>query len=324
MSIDQGQVRDALREVTAALSVTDQDVDRMEALLHTRIRRRLPPRLVAAAAAAVLVLAAILGAVVVSRRTSSPVPAVPIPVGGDIGVWKGVNAAWPYITVLRADGTVQAYSLSNGLLSRTSVSGSSYTPLDASAGRHRVVNNTFELTNVTSPDRDCKYGFVGEWVSDGQARFTEVSKTGPECGYDPPRPPFSMVRISPASAAGQAYSAADTGPLAAVTDTSVVAGTWLLRGTGVILAIGWKVSPLTAVLYSIDHKGEIDGTADDNGVITVPSPGHIVLTPGKSSTCGPITVQAASVGDYAMTGEVEADPCHRLAGQQALTFIRLQ
>jgi len=323
VSIDQGQVREALQGVTAALSLTDHDVDRMEALLHARINRRRPPMFIAAAAAAVLVLAAILGAVAVSWRSHPVTPAAPIPVGGDIGVWKGVDAAFPYIMVLRPDGTVQAYSLSNGLLSRTSVSGSSYVPLDASAGRHRVVNNTLELTNVVGPDLNCNYGFVGEWVGDGRARFTEVSRTGSECGSDPPRAPFFMVRISPASPAGQVYSAADTGPLATVMDTSDVAGTWLLRGTGVMVAIGWTL-PLTPVQYSIDHKGAIDTSPDDNGLITVPAPGQLVLTSGGSSTCGPVTLRAASVGDYAMTAQVNADPCHRFAGQPALTFTRLQ
>lgn len=225
MSIDEAQVRDALRGATAALSLTDQDVDRMETLLRPRISRRRTPRLIAATAAAILLLAAILGAVGVSRRTHSPVPADPIPVGADIGVWKGVDAAYPYIMVLRADGTVQAYSLSNGLLSRTSVSGSSFVPFDASAGRHRVINDTLELTNVIGPDKDCNYGFVGEWVGDGQARFTEVSQAGPECGSEPPRPPFFMVRISPASPAGLTYSATETGALSTVTDTREVAGT---------------------------------------------------------------------------------------------------
>jgi hypothetical protein len=126
------------------------------------------------------------------------------------------------------------------------VSGSSWVPLDASAGRHRVINNTLELTNVVSPDMDCNYGFVGEWVGDGRVRFTEVSQTGPECGFDPPRPPFFMVRVSPVSPAGLAYSATATGPLSTVTDTNELAGTWLLQGTGVVLAIGWTLT-LTGV-----------------------------------------------------------------------------
>lgn len=323
MSIEQSQVRDALRGATAALSLTDQDVDRMEALLHARIHSRRTSRLIAAAAAAVVVLGGVLGAFAVSRRTNSLAPAAPLPVGGDIGVWKGIDAAFPYIIVLRADGTVQAYSLSNGLLSRTSVSGSTFIPLDASAGRHRVINNTLELTDVVGPDKDCNYGFVGEWVGDGRARFTEVSQTGPECGSDPPRPPFFMVRVSPVSPAGLSYSATATGTLNTVTDTNELAGTWLLQGSGVILAIGWTL-PLTGVQYSIDHKGAIDSAADDNGLITVPSPGRIVLTTGNDSACGPITLDAASVGDYAMTAHVEADPCHRFAGQEGLALTRLQ
>ena len=323
MSIDQGQVREALQGATAALWLTDHDVDRMEALLHARIHRRRPPMFIAAAATAVLVLAAILAAVAVSWRSHPVTPAAPIPVGGDIGVWKGVDAAFPYIMVLRADGTVQAYSLSNGLLSSRSVSGSNLIPLDASAGRHRVVNNTLELTNVIGPDLDCSYGFVGEWVSDGRARLTEVSRTGPECGSDPPRPPFSMIRVSPASPAGLAYSASGTDSVSTVTDTREVAGTWLLRGTGVIVAIGWTL-PLTAVQYSIDDKGAIDAGPADDGVITVPSRGQLVLTSGSRSMCGPITLHDASVSDSAMTAQVDADPCHRFAGRAALAFTRLQ
>jgi hypothetical protein len=85
------------------------------------------------------------------------------------------------------------------------------------------------------------------------------------------RPPFFMVRVSSVSPAGLSYSATATEPLNTVTDTNELAGTWLLQGTGVILAIGWTL-PLTGVQYSIDHKGAIDSAADDNGLITVPSP----------------------------------------------------
>jgi hypothetical protein len=91
----------------------------------------------------------------------------------------------------------------------------------------------------------------------------------------------------------------------------------------VILAIGWTL-PLTEVQYSLDHKGAIDTAADDNGLITVPSPGQVILTSGSDSACGPITLNAASVGDYAMTAQVEADPCHRFAGQGAPAFTRVQ
>jgi hypothetical protein len=95
VTIEQSQVREALRGATAALSLTDQDVDRMEALLHAPIHRRRTSRFIAAAAAAIVVLAGILEAVAVSRRTNSLAPAAPMPVGGDIGVWKGIDAAFP-------------------------------------------------------------------------------------------------------------------------------------------------------------------------------------------------------------------------------------
>ena len=78
------------------------------------------------------------------------------------------------------------------------------------------------------------------------------------------------------------------------------------------------------VEYSIDHKGAIDTAADDTGLITVPSAGQLVLTSGSTSTCARITLLAAAVGDYAMTAQVEADPCHWFAGQRALAFSRLQ
>jgi hypothetical protein len=35
--------------------------------------------------------------------------------GSVVGVWKGTDTAYPFIVVLRADGSLQSYSLSNGL-----------------------------------------------------------------------------------------------------------------------------------------------------------------------------------------------------------------
>jgi hypothetical protein len=304
--------------------MTDQDVERMLVQFRGRNRRRRTPRFIAVAAAAVLVLVAVLGAVAWMRRNPAPVPTTPIPASGDVGVWKGTDAAFPYIMVLRADGTVQTFSLSNGLLSRTSVGGSSFVPDDTSAGRHRVIGDTMELTNVLSPDRACSYGFVGKWVADGQAQLTQTSQTGSGCGLVPPPPPFTMVRVSPASTAGRAYSATATGDVSVVGGTRDLEGAWLLRGTGVVLSIGWTLPDYTRVPYVIDHKGTIDTTADDSGIITVPTNGRIVLTSANPVACPPAIMQTASASDFVMTARVEADPCHLFAGQTSLTWTRLQ
>jgi hypothetical protein len=327
LTIDERQVRAAFRAGRDALAFTDDDVDRLQADLHQRIRadrhgsrrtRRasLRPWMVAAA---VLALVAIVGVVAVTG-TSPPRPAEGVPSGSVVGVWKGTDTAYPFIVVLRADGSLQSYSLSNGLLDKSSVSGSTFTA-DVGNGRYRVIGGQVEIMNAEDPGRDCEYGFTGQWIADGQLRLIQASQAGTDCGS--PLPPVNLIRVSPASQAGAAYSAAATSPLYPVAGTNQLDGAWLLRGTGVILAIGWTL-PSAGVPYSLDQKGTIDTAADDHGLITVPAPGRIVLTSAQPSPCATTVLKAASAGDYALTARVEADRCHRFAEQTDLTFTRLQ
>ncbi len=327
MTVDERQIRDAFRASRHELALTDQDIQRMHADLHERMRvdehplhrKPSPRRRFWVAAAAVLAILVVVGAMTWARRSQPPRPAE----GSSpavVGVWKGIDPAFAFMVVLRADGSLQSYSLSNGLLSRSSVSGSTYT-VDAGTGRYRVSGQTVEIANAEDPGRDCAYGFTGQWIADGQLRLTQASESGTDCGS--PLPPVTLIRVSPASPVGVTYTAAATSPLSTATVTNQLAGAWLLRGTGVLLAVGWTIPP-AGVQYSLDGRGTIDTAAEEHGVLTVPSPGRILLTSLEPSACQPIVLQAASAGDYALTARVEADSCHRFHGQADLTFTRLQ
>ena len=309
MSIDERQVRAALQASRDALALTDQDIERLRADLHQRIRADQPRPIrtrLWAVAAAVLVLLAVVGTINWARKQQPPRPAEGLSqVGAVVGVWKGTDIAYPFIVVLRADGSLQSYSLSNGLLNRASVSGSTFTA-DPGTGRYRVTGGQVEMTNTEDPGRDCQYGFTGRWIADGQLRLTQASEAGTDCGA--PLPPVTLIRVSPASPAGESYSAAASSPLSTVTVTNQLDGTWLLRGTGMILAIGWTLPP-AGVQYSLDDKGTIDTTPDERGILTVPAPGRIVLTNHQPTACRPTVLQAVAAGDYALTARVEDDPC---------------
>jgi hypothetical protein len=111
--------------------------------------------------------------------------------------------------------------------------------------------------------------------------------------------------------------------MSVVSTTNLLHGIWLLKGTGVILAVGGtRSSP--GVDYRIDDKGTIDVSAADDGTITVPTAGQIVVKSNHPTRCPDVTLQNASASDYTtFSATVTADPCNRFAGQTTLQWIRI-
>jgi hypothetical protein len=267
-----------------------------------------------AAVAMLALAAAVVGALWV-RRVDPP-PAVPA-VGGSlaqeiVGVWQGNGSPFT-ATVFHADGTQVLFKSPEGVLN----------PGDTETAHYRVSGDTLEITIPDPRARSCLFTYSGQRLGEGRVEVTAVGQTGLGCLPEPLAAPFTIVRISPVSPAGLAYSRPTDNTLTTVASLNSVRGTWLLKGTGVVLAIG-QISITTGIGYRIDHEGTIDYGADDQGTPTVSGPGRIGLASDNPGGCKDTTLDNVAAGDYSFTATVTADPCNLFAGQTLLTWIRIQ
>lgn len=290
MSVDERQVRDGLNAYVKELGMTSSDVERMHQDLQARLVEGQPSRRPTdrpsrqrqwvAAVMTLAVAAAVVGALWV-RRPDPP----PAPVGMSLaeqlgGVWLGVGDP-RLVTVFHADGTVLSFSDAEGLLHP-----GLYTlppGFIGSATRYRVNGNTLVLTTPDGNGRSCDFTFTGRSQGDGQVELTREGQVAPSCDAGAASSPSTIVRISPASPAGLAHTVAADSTMSEVSTTNPLHGTWLLKGTGLILVVGVTGSA-PAVDYRIDRTGTIDSAADDDGTLKVLKVGQVVLqslNPGR-------------------------------------------
>lgn len=236
-----------------------------------------------------------------------------VPADQIVGMWKGTDPAFPYLMVLRADGSQDTMTLGDPSLSWT----------DTHAFWQSLPGENLALNDVLDPRADCRFGFTGQWQAEGVIRLTQVDQAGTGCGSDVQPHSFTMIRISPASPPGRGYTAAATDDqLTPVTDIPSLWGAWLLRGTGVVLAVNPTAPP--NVFYTIGANGDVGKGADDHGRFAVPALGRVILKSTDSTGCPDTILQNVSAGFYSFTAQVESDPCHRFGGQTELTWTRLQ
>ncbi len=124
-------------------------------------------------------------------------------------------------------------------------------------------------------------------------------------------PPFTVVRLSPASPAGLAYAVAAGDAPSPLVTTDPLDGTWLLPGTGTALAIG-RTRPPNVVPLRLDVQGAIDRSADATRLATAPKPGQVVLTGTDQGPLCRNRAAATAVGNYSITTRVDTDSCGRL------------
>lgn len=332
MTVDERQVRDALRVSVTALGMTSRDVERMQKDLQGRLGQgQLSPRRRGrlsrrrpwvAAVAALAVAAAVVGALWV-RRPQPPPPQLTtgVPLAAEIvGVWHSNSSL---SMVFHADSTARFFTVAEGVLFPPGTYQTGPGEVISEKARFRVSGDTLVMSMQDATARSCEYTFTATRLGDGRVDLTPVSQIGPGCVTDALSSPFTMVRISPASPAGLDLSVAADSELTPVTGTNPLYGVWLLKGTGTLLAVD-STGVSAAVPYRIDHNGTIDTAPDDSGGLTVPAAGQVVLKGIAPTTCGDTTLKSVSAGDYSFTATVVTDPCNRFGGQPSLLWLRIQ
>ena len=334
MSVDERQVRVGFTAYVRGLGMTSSDVERMHRELQVRLGEGRPSRRPGgrpggppsrrrqwvAAVAALAVAAGVAGALWVRRPDPPPPPAAePTLAEQLVGVWHGVGDP-RLVTVFHADGTELSFTDPEGLLQPAT----DKLPPEfiGSATRYRVQGNTLVLTTADATGQPCDFTFTGRGQGDGQVELTPGGQVGPGCVAGATLSPSTIVRISPASPAGLAYSVAADSTLTPVSTTNPLHGTWLLKGTGVILAVG-ATGSAAGVDYRIDHKGTIDVAADNSGTLTVPRGGQVVLKSHNPGSCADTLLTSTDAGDYSFDATVVADPCNLFAGQASLHWLRI-
>lgn len=310
------QAKWALRSVAGGLEVSDADVARLESEFIVGRSSR-PQRLVRprqnwpVAACAVLALALALTALwavgggrgVPATPAPSALASGPLTAGDLVGVWRVDADPSPIVWVLDANGKAAIWSTPEDLRGDQSEQGFPYS-----------LNGNV----LTLRWRDtCTASWTISVVASGRLVADGVS--GGSCG------PFShawqssvLTRVVPA-AAGEVEPKYIGGTLERVEWLSALEGTWLLSGTGRLLAVDdaghYVVSDGAA---TVDDKGRVPIV--EQGIVAVRAEGAVVFT-AKGEDC---TRSYAPVrSDYAtMDARLAQDSCGRLGGA-ADTWIRL-
>jgi hypothetical protein len=327
VSMDDRRIRDALTAHVRGLDLTTHDVERMHHDLEGRLGEGRPGRRPTDRpswrlrwVAALAVAAAVAGVLWVRRPEPSPPPPIGVTLSQEIvGVWRG-NAG--FALVFRADGSARFFSSPVGVLRPSTIS--VWAGRISETAHYRVSGDTLAMSMQDAISRSCDYTFAGRRQGEGRVELTPVSQIGPGCvAGGALSGPFTMVRISPASPAGLAITIAADDPRYVVSTTNPLTGVWLLTGTGVVLVVD-TTGAGAAVEYRIDHKGTVDGAADDHGDLTVPGPGQVRLKSRDPGTCADAVLKAVSAGDYSFYATVVTDPCNRFAGQTSLYWLLIQ
>jgi hypothetical protein len=127
--------------------------------------------------------------------------------------------------------------------------------------------------------------------------------------------------LSPDSEAARQLPATTEGPVASLTDPVQLDGVWLVKGTGVVVAMDERSGPATFVL---DSHAYVDAAPQARGDVSVATDGGIGLTDPR---CGQLRLQGTELrgqaADLTLTARVAADPCGWFEGQPTVTWVRV-
>ena len=310
------QAKWGLRSVASGLEVSGADVARLESEFivdrSSRPKRLVRPRqnrLVAACAVLALALALAALSIVGGVRG---VPATPshfvsasraLTAADLVGVWRVDHDPSPIVWVLNANGKVAIWSTPEDLMGDQSEQGFPY---------------SLKGNVLTLRWRDtCTASWTISVVASGRLGADGVS--GGSCGpFSPGWQSSVLTRVVPA-AAGEVKPKYIVGTLERVQWLSALKGTWLLSGTGRLLAVDdaghYVVSDDAA---TVDDNGRVPLV--EQGTVTLGADGSVVFAV-KGEDCARTYAPVRS--DYAtMDARLAQDSCGRLGGA-ADTWIRL-
>ena len=308
MNSIERRVSEGLRAYGDGLSMTMQDIDRLERSLELKeqaspTQRRGKFWQGALAACAVTVLA--LGALALRDDPGGetrPAGPPPVTLAQLEGIWRVADSNW--LWRFGADGTVTLSSKPNLLTGVGTVR--SFTVRPAPGG--------FIAENGPDDPEGCYVFWAATISARGLMRATETRQS-PACpGALDPDVVWDFTRVSPVSVAGAATTPdpASQEPQP-VTDPTFLTGTWLLRGTGTLLTVDSSANYALQDLGATDHP--------ETGSVSVQPDGPITFTPHTAPACtaayGPVTST-----DTSMDTQLASGSCHRLAARSD-AWIRL-
>ena len=313
MSIDEAHLTEGLSRYAEGVVMTASDTDRMLDELH----RRLGPahhgrwRLVAAVAAALLLVAAVAGAAWWLRKPPDPIPVKPPPQGSLTGLWKFTNPLTSSLFVIRADNSVSEYPNAQALVQQVTQGGVRVT----------YDSEHLQVDSNNAVGQSCR----GRWAitspEDGRVEQGPQVYEGPGCDSTS-GPASTLTRLSPDSEAARQLPATTEGPVASsLTDPVQLDGVWLVKDTGVVVAMDERSGPATFVL---DSHAYVDAAPQAHGAVSVGSDGTIGLTDPR---CGQLRLQDTELrgqtADLTLTARVAADPCGWFEGRLTVTWVRV-
>ena len=196
------------------------------------------------------------------------------------------------------------------------------------AGSYELVDEIVDL-NVEVGGCTVVPDYRPELTSDGTLRivFTETGDNACDVGVGTA---WTLIRLSPSSAAGAALStagASESNPLP--TSSIRVGGIWLREGSGQLLRLSGERT------YTIDDSGLLGIEPDDTGTwdleddtITLTSAGSAVCTEGDAHVLDDVVVDAVDLPEDAATPtrrfrSVAGEPDCRTYGIGDQTWIRV-
>jgi hypothetical protein len=323
MNIDERQVTTALQRYARGITVTDDDVDRLEAQIGERLhptrshgRSRSPWDLTVAACAVVALILAVT-ALWRSGQTET-MPAAP-PTTGTVssvsradltGVWMPEHGnSLGYLWLFTADGRWTTTNTARGFRDAAG----ELVPYDLEAGDTLRFGTCRKAVRLGTEGRMTLSALPGETTCD---RFPESS--------------LPFIRISPSSLPGsfiqrQPYAGPPTTARKASTMDDV-GGTWLVQGSGVMFVV-LPTSPTTGT-YIWDGDGDGWSAPDILGRVVLSRGGHLELQPTQVNGSEPPRDCAFVFDEVTTTGDtIDMTPtaagCASDAGDQDLGRWRL-
>lgn len=263
MNTLERRVSEQLRAFGEGLDMTTQDIDRLERQLEQKqetSRKQRRRRIWQAAVAACAVTAVVLGALALRNDAERPkAPAGPpsLTITDLAGIWRVDGDTTPWLWSFTADGKLTHVEVPEAW---TGTDSEEWTFTPAPGG----------FTEVSpGGDTACHATWAATISPDGRMRAT-VKQASATCGVQPGPDVWAFTRISPVSLAGATMSSNwPSSSESKVTQPAQLHGTWLLKGTGTVLAVN------DSGRFVVQDLGQPDGK--HSGSVTVQKDGSVLL-----------------------------------------------